>query len=245
MTTGDGGPGLSVLLSPDLIVSAAAVLAAMLVGVVSARFCGPRVGLFVAGLPLVWTALGMGRMDDVLRCAQATGSGTTAAMWALSIETLLLGVVIGAGVWVIILASPEWTRRDLSNPLTKSSAIGFGAAFVVTAAVTWLVARSDLEGQTAAACWIGAIIGAMAGRVVAQQASTVALVAAVVAVGVVGHALGAILAGDHAIAESNANTLWSLSRPLPMMYIAAALVGAPGGSAWGLSLVGRVEHEQG
>lgn len=243
----DGGAGLSILLSPHLASALAAALAVLLiaaaVGVIAARICGPRVGLFAAGLPLVWTALGMGSVHEILQGASALERSGSTVLWTLAVETALLGLAAGGICWLVWLASPQETRRDVSPPFDGQSGLGLIVCLVATGFFVWLIARSDLPGQTIAACWIGGILGSLAGRLAAQQASTLALATGIVAVGIVGHIAGAVTDGPQALAEANAGRLWELSRPLPLVYVAAALVAAPAGSAWGKSLMSQVQRE--
>lgn len=246
MPAADGGPGLSAILSPSQPLALAAgifgVVLAAVGGCVGARFCGPRVGLFVMGLPLIWMALLMGRVRDVI-ISQADTVAAGGAMWVLAIETGVYALLALAAALAIMRCSPDWTRRDVSDPRNLSSVVGGAAAFVVTGVVVWIIARSDLPGQVIAACWIGSIFGAMAGRVVMPDASTVGLLAGALLVGVVGHAVGAVMQGGEAVTAADAGTLWGLSRPLPLVYVAAALVGVPGGSAWGKSLIGHAHRD--
>jgi hypothetical protein len=243
----DGGAGLSVLLSPGLGMALAITLAVLLiaaaVGVVASRFCGPRVGLLAAGLPLVWAALGMGTISDLLKAAEAVERSGSSVLWTLSIETALLGVAVCVIAYLVYLASPDEWRRDVSQPFGIPSAVGLLASLVVTGLLVWVIARSDLPGQVMAACWIGGMLGGMVGRVAAPHASTLAFVAGIVLLGVVGQIVGAVTEGPQALIESNAGRLWELSRPLPLTYAAAALVAAPAGSAWGRSLMSQVHHE--
>jgi hypothetical protein len=244
----DGGEGLSILLSPGLTtalgVTLALLVVAALVGVVAGRICGPRVGLFCAGLPLAWAALGMGTIQDVLQAGYAVDRAGTTILWTLTIETAVLGVAVGVIAWLVWLASPEETRRDVDAPFNGPSGLGLLIALFVTGICVWIIARSHLEGQVLAACWIGGILGSLAGRVAMPNASTLAFVAGIVLLGVIGQAAGAVTDGPQALAEVNAGRLWELSRPLPLVYAAAALVAAPAGSAWGRSLMTQVHHER-
>ncbi len=244
----DGGEGISILLSPSLGLALATTLAVLALaaaaGVLASRICGPRVGLLCGGLPLVWTGLGMGTVQDVLQAGEAVGRAGSTVLWTLTIETAMLGVAVGLIAWLVRLASPADVRRDVSQPFNAPSGIGLLAALFVTGVCVWTIARSDLAGQVMAACWLGGIVGSLAGRLAAPQASTLAFVAGIVLLGVVGHAAGAVTDGPQALAEAHAGRLWELSRPLPMIYASAALVAAPAGSAWGLSLVSQVHHER-
>ena len=243
ISTLDGGPGISVFASPNLgsalLMIALVLILALLAGVISARFCGPRVGLFSMGLPLVWSSLGMGRMDDIVRAVHAADGSQSALMWTLAVESIILGAVVFAGTLLIRKASPGWTRRDVSSPFNSLFWAGMGACFLVSALITWLIARSDLPGQVMAACWIGGIVGSAAGRLAFPRVSTLAFVAGIILLGFLAHIGGAFFDEADALVRTNANALFPLNRPLPLVYIAAALVAAPAGSAWGISLAGQ------
>jgi hypothetical protein len=172
----------------------------------------PRVGLFIMGLPLIWMALLMGRVRDVI-ISQADSVAAGGAMWVLAIETGVYALLALAAAFAIMRCSPDWTRRDVRDPRNLPSVVGGAAAFVVTGVVVWIIARSDLPGQVIAACWIGSIFGAMAGRVVMPDASTIGLLAGALLAGIAGHAVGAVMQGDQAVTAADAGTLWGSQPP--------------------------------
>jgi len=232
----DGGFGAQALLAESPIVGLLAYLGvivlATLMGMLGARLATARLGLFCAGLVVAWAAFGTERLDAVIRRAQ---SGAPLKM--LAIEAVMLGALAVAGAFVIIRRARPDDRHTGGG--WKDAVIALVITVPVAALVAAFLARHGAVGQTIASATAGAVAGALVGRIVAPGSSLVAFVAAMMVLATVAP-IGAMMTDGAAIVQRlYAGQEFALARPMPLDWIAGALMGVPVGSWWAASMVER------
>jgi len=254
----DGGAHTSLLLSASpllgLLAGAGAVLLAGIAGVFAAAIIGTRMGLFTAGLVLAWASFGTGRIDGILGRVAAGGRGGGAgAMTLLSVEGLvvgLLGVLIAAAVLLVPVRRAASQADAQHHPvqhfaeprkiLHRSAPLAMFAGVVGAGLVVWLVAQSTAKGQTFAAAALGGVVAGAALRILAVHASGVWAFVAFAILSTASPVLARFMSDDVAAAALSGQLL-RLAHPLPLDYLAGALVGVPMGLAWGASMVVKAE----
>jgi hypothetical protein len=241
---GPTGGRHATLLNTDHPLAAIATLAVGLVlagglGVASARFIGPRVGLIAAGAVLVWPAWTLGRAAGVLQADPSAG-----VLRAMALEGLLVGVLVTLLAAATLAARPvrslegkavadHLALRNIASPAAGLAlAISAVAALLVAAGI----ALSPQVGQAIAAVIGGTVIGAAAARAVAQQAPLIAIIAGAGAAAVIAPLYASMQAGDLAAAV-DAGTVSGLALISPLQWGAGLLIGVPLGDAWAESLL--------
>lgn len=250
---GSADASLLVCVSPMMGVGigVGVMLIALVVGMLGARLIGATRGLLCAGLVLVWAAAGTGRVDEIL--GQTGGGGT---LWMLSAEGLML-TVIGAGIAWLILRTPlkplgglaatsnEQHEADVGGMTMWDSSVpmALGAAILGAAVVGWIVAFDAQKGQTIGAAVLAGVGAAVVARLVSQTASPAVFIAGVALLGVAGPAAATLVHGS-GLGPTRAainGSLLALARPLPLDWVAGAMLGVPMGLSWAGSLIQKHE----
>lgn len=253
----DGGPDATPLVSSQpamgLVIGIAAMFVAVLPGLLAARLVGLGSGLGAAGLGLAWVAWRTGTVDELLRRAQSASP-----LWTLAVEGLIFGVLAVLLGGVLVVASGE-DRHEVERASDEkvnekqgfvprlaacliNSVAGPGAAFGLLVAVIagalagWLVAQEPLKGQCVAAGMAAGLAAAVVGRIAEYRTPTTTIFLALAVLATVGPLTGALLQGN-AERASQAGTLFALSYPVPLDWIAGGLLGIPIGTAWASSML--------
>lgn len=232
---------------------------AAVMGMVGARWVSPRVGLLCAGLVLVWAARRTGQVDQIINLVAGMGASgavgkavsVSTTLYMLAAEGLVLSVLGVVLAWVIVrVPMSEWARQGTHTrpdgpPLEPSklweptSLAAFAVALVAGGVMTYLFAQETIKMQTIAAAIIAGATAAIAGRLTSQTVHAAVMVGAVVLLGAIGPLV--VVLGTNGTAAivraAQAGTMMALARPLPMDYLAGALIGVPIGLSWGNSMV--------
>ncbi len=214
--------------------------AATIVGAVVGRLTNAVMGLFVIGFGLGMLALRFGSIQDL---AFADGS-----LPLLALETVLWAVaVLGSTLVVFWIAGPlgDFVADEEDEPASSRWSLGGAAAGIVMLPVVWLMARSELRGQTLAATILGGLVAGMLARLLSPQTQPRLIFATACLAGAVGHLIGAVViqvsTADGMAAAYVASTLPAVSLPLPIDYAVGSLIGVSMGLGWAASFV---QHEQ-
>ena len=218
----------------------AGLAAATIVGAVVGRLTNAVVGLFVIGFGLGMLALRFGSIQDL---AFADGS-----LPLLALETVLWAcAVLGSTLVVFWIAGPlgDFAADEEKDPSSSRWSLGGAAAGIVMLPVVWLMARSELRGQTLAATVLGGLVAGMLARLLSPQTQPPLIFATACLAGAVGHVIGAVVIrisnADGMAAAYVASTLPAVSLPLPIDYAVGSLIGVAMGLGWAASFV---HHEQ-
>lgn len=246
-----GGEHASLLVSttPALGVAAGigAVVVAGLMGVVASKLINSHYGFFSAGLTLAWAAWGTGTIDELVRCVPGRG-----VFVKLAIEGLIVLLPACVFAWLIVRVSRPAPAGSRAHPEPKAikepaAAIGALAAIVAGGVIAWLVAQTSLKGQTVAAAALAGLVAASVARLAAPGVNAAVFVGALALLGVVSPASALVLhggdgAGGAAVVNATqAGTLFSLARVMPLDWIAGAFIGLPIGLTWA---GGMIDHHQ-
>src|SRR5688572_1289246 len=127
-------------------------------------------GLVAAGIGLMALSVRGGTSRDVLFHAVASGTGS-AIFIRLIIETVLLGLVIGAGAMLLEWLYSSGTIKDRESalpppapPSDRSNLATFVVQLLVTAVGVALIARTEDKQQVLAAVAIGSFAGTAIAR---------------------------------------------------------------------------------
>ena len=235
------GPTLLQAQSPiaATVALVAGFAAATIVGAVVGRLTNAVVGLFVIGFGLGMLALRFGSIQDL---AFANGS-----LPLLAVETVLwAGAVLGSTLVVFWIAGPlgDFVADEENEPASSRWSLGGAAAGIVMLPVVWLMARSELRGQTLAATILGGLVAGMLARLLSPQTQPRLIFATACLAGAVGHVIGAVviqISADDGMAAYIVSTLPAVSLPLPIDYAVGSLIGVAMGLGWAASFV---HHEQ-
>ena len=227
-------------LGPTVLQAESPVAAGLVVGLCFAlttalaagvgRLVNVVVGLFILGAGLAVLAIRWGTVADLAFSGGSLG--------ALALETLLWGgLVAGASFVVFRVAGPV---SDFGNGKEAEGLIGrwglraFGAAIVVLP-VVWLLARSELKGQTLAAVTGGAMAVGLLARTLSPQAQPRVLFAAPCLFGAVGYLIGQAFIKESLPEAFVAWSIPALCFPMPVDYAAGSLMGVAMGLGWARS----------
>ncbi len=255
----DGGHDVTFVHSQSipmsLLIGVGAFAVAGLLGFLAARLFGPRVGVFVWGLGLLWPAWVTGRMGVILRTNPETG-----VLVALAIEALILGG--GAIVGVAFLArchdaathASDDTKRVIPfahnfvaqiRDTFKTSA---GLASLATGAIAaiglaWVIGQTDMRGQALLAAFGAGIGAAVAGRLVGTSMSKDAPIAATFLAVALAGVLAPLIAVGYPGTGNLAASVMQHDLPgflalQPADWAIGLLLGVPTGLSW----VGELEH---
>ncbi len=237
------GPTLLQAQSPitATVALVAGLAAATIVGAVVGRLTNAVVGLFVIGFGLGMLALRFGSIQDL---AFADGS-----LPLLALETVLwAGAVLGSTLVVFWIAGPlgDFVTEEEDEPASSRWSLGGAAAGIVMLPVVWLMARSELRGQTIAATVLGGLVAGMLARLLSPQTQPRLIFATACLAGAVGHIIGAVAiqvsTADGMAAAYVASTLPAVSLPLPIDYAVGSLIGVAMGLGWAASFVHHDEQ---
>lgn len=240
----DGGPGVTTLVSQSapagIGLGVAGLLLAGAIGLLAARLIGYRDGLVCMGLALAWACWSTGTVMDLVR---VTG---TVPVFRLAAEGAILGIVAAGLAFLIVRQA-----RDHNEPIAGDAAFASISSLVaiLTAAIGalvagWVVARTELVGQTLWAAIAGGVLGGVLARVAQPNCSAAATTVAVPIVATIGIILGeALTTGGNLAQAVYAGASTPLLRIMPIDWIAGMLLGLPIGISWGGSLVERHVHD--
>jgi hypothetical protein len=214
--------------------------AATILGAVVGRLTNAVMGLFVIGFGLGMLALRFGSIRDL---AFAGGS-----LPLLAVETVLwAGAVLGSTLVVFWIAGPlgDFVTDEENEPASSRWSLGGAAAGIVMLPVVWLMARSELRGQTIAATVLGGLVAGMLARLLSPHTQPRLIFATACLAGAVGHVIGAVViqvSADGSMAAAYvASTLPAVSLPLPIDYAVGSLIGVAMGLGCAASFL---HHEQ-
>ena len=236
------GPTLLQAQSPiaATVALVAGLAAATIVGAVVGRLTNAVMGLFVIGFGLGILALRFGSIQDL---AFAEGS-----LPLLAVETVLwAGAVLGSTLVVFWIAGPlgDFVADEENEPASSGWSLGGAAAGIVMLPVVWLMARSELRGQTIAATVLGGLFAGMLARLLSPHTQPRLIFATACLAGAVGHLIGAVMiqisTADGMATAYVASTLPAVSFPLPIDYAVGSLIGVAMGLGWAASFL---HHEQ-
>ncbi|TVQ81277.1 MAG: hypothetical protein EA380_02170 [Phycisphaeraceae bacterium] len=240
----DGGSGVTPLVSlsapAGIGFGVAGLLLAGAIGFLAARLVGYRDGLVCMGLAFAWACWSTGSVTDLVR---VTGS---VPVFRLAAEGAILGLVAaGLAVLIVRLARDHDEPMAGDAPLASvSSLVAIATAALGALVAGWVVARSELVGQTLWAAIAGGVLGGVLARVAQPNCSAAATTIGVPIVAAVGILVGeALTTGGNLAQAIYAGATTPLMRIMPIDWIAGMLLGLPIGISWGGSLVERHVHE--
>ncbi len=209
-------------------------IATGIAGVVG-RLVNAAVGLFVLGAGLWVVRMRLGTIEDL---AFAEGS-----LGLVALETALWGVLVaGATIAILKIAGPLAdidTKDDGSSSPPERSRWGLrgaAAGFLVLPAV-WLIARSELQGQTLMAVVLGSMVVGLVGRLLSPYAQPRLLFASPCLFGAIGHVLGLLFVVDPLSEAFVTQSIPAVSLPMPLDYAAGSLMGVAMGLGWARSFL--------
>lgn len=218
--------------------------AASIVGAVIGRLINAIVGLFVVGVGLGALALRFGSIQDVA----FAGDGS---LRMLALETVLwAAAVLGSTLLVFKLAGPlpDFVPADEEEdkPAWSHWTLGGAVGGVVILPIVWLIARSELRGQTIAATIIGGLFAGLLARLLSPHTQPRLIFAATCLMGALGHLVGALVVGRSDAGGFNevyvASALPTISYALPIDYAVGSFIGVAMGLGWAASFL-QHEHE--
>ncbi|MEQ8771155.1 MAG: hypothetical protein RIB60_11680 [Phycisphaerales bacterium] len=255
----DGGHDVTFIhsqsIAMSLLIGLGAFAVAGLLGFIAARLFGPRVGVFVWGLGLLWPAWTTGRMGVILRTNPETG-----VLIMLAIEALILGV--GAIVGVAFLARCHDAATHASDDAkrvipfahnfvaqirdtfrTSAGLVSLATGAAAALGLAWVIGQTDLRGQALLAAFgagIGAaVVGRLVGTSMAKDAPIAATFLAVALAGVLAPLIAIVYPGTNNLASSVIeHELPGFLALQPADWAIGLLLGVPTGLSW----VGELEH---
>jgi hypothetical protein len=214
-------------------------LAAAVAAVVG-RLVNTAVGLFVLGAGLWGLRLRLGTVEDL---AFADGSMGLVAIETVFWALLILGAVIAmfevSGPLPDIVP-PEPDAPQPRNPWRDLGVKAAAAGILVLPAV-WLIARSDLRGQTLAAVVLGAMAVGLVGRMICPHAQPRLLFAAPLLFGALGQLIAALLIKVPLTDAYITQAIPAVGRAMPIDYAAGSLMGVAMGLGWAKSFLHQEE----
>ncbi len=255
----DGGHDITFLHAQSLPMSLAIGLGAFgvagVLGLIAARVFGPRVGVWVWGLGLLWPAWLTGRMGVILRANPETGM-----LVMLAIEALLLGGGAIAGVALIsrthdaatgpddegrrvIPFAHKFEKQLRATFKTSAGLASLGAGLVGALGLAWVIGQTDMRGQALLAAFGAGVGAAVAGRLVgtsmAKDAPIAATFVAVALAGVIAPLIAIVYPGTNNLAASViGHDLPGFLALQPADWAIGLLLGVPTGLSW----VGELEQ---
>ncbi len=196
------------------------------------RLVNAAVGMFVLGAGLWALRLRSGTIEDL---AFAGGSLPLAA-----VETVLWAVLIaGATAAVFRVAGPLTDMEGAGNdePAWKRLPVTGPAAGVLVVPAVWILARSDLKGQTLAGVILGGLVVGLVGRLLSPGVQPRLLFAAPCLFGALGQVIGMLMLHEPLAEAFVAGNVPALCRPMPIDYAAGSLAGVAMGLGWAKSFL--------
>jgi len=241
MQSNVGVPGPTTLQAVHPAAAVVAVLAATVVAITIAttiaRLITGLTGLVVMGAGLGWAGLGLAPTRDVLFHGNASLMAMDGLGWCL----LVLVVT-----WVaLVLCRPVagvHPQRDgePADPLTSSDGLKMLVAGLAAIPVVWLVAQSDLRGQTLAATMLGGVAAGLVARLWSPNVQPVLLPAGVALAGTLACWVAAMLLPELVDRAYTTGDVPSLLLPTPIDWAAGSLCGGSIGFHWAGSFL---KHE--
>jgi hypothetical protein len=234
-----GGDGPSLLSTESTAAAIVAVMIAWGVSLVIAALCG-RVTKTVDGLAIL--GVGIGTMAFCLDGTQELLM--TTSITQIVVELVIWAVLVLAATVVIFAVSGPLSEIEAPShgepipPLASREAVRLLIYALVAIPVVWIIARSDLRGQTLAATAVGGIAAGLLGRLLSPNIQPVLLPAGVCIAGIGGVWVGWWqLSGLQAIDAYATNALPPLLRPAPIDWAVGGLIGVPIGVTWAKSFL--------
>lgn len=203
-------------------------------GLASAKFVGRTHGYFNAGMVLAWAAAGTATIDGLIR-NHAVGE-----LNLLAVEGLLFGGLVLACVWGVHRLTPEKPADPTSPPARElrsaplDMALITGLTLAAGLLASWLVAQNTLKGQMIATGAATTLVAAALAPLVVPRFSMLALIAGVVLITTIAIPATMLYHGSAVVAKATyGGALLSLGRPLPLDWLAGALLGLPTGLSLG------------
>lgn len=238
----DGGPASPLNSTTPLLglgLGLAALVIALVTGLVAAKPLGIAPAMTGAGLVVAWTSW---RTADVNSLIRASHSG--APLTNLAIEGAVFGVagfVIALGCWVLgrgkstaAEAGTDERAKIFAPKAIQSVVIGLVAGGIAA----WLVAASPLKGQAVFATIVAGTFAAAACRLVDFETPIPAVFVSIAGLAILGPLTGSIMAGTGGVvAQSYKNSLFPLANISALDWIAGGLLGIPIGVAWAGSMI--------
>lgn len=255
LTDGPDGSAGTALVSKSPIVGVISVLLGTILaaglGALAAWRCGLRPGLTCAGIVMCWMA---GMSASTFSTLSATGDAPWG--WFIGEGVLVALCLVGIGIAVALAAqrhtpqpgehvtpqSTEAMESEHSLSFSGRAAAGVVIAAIAGGAAAWVLAVTDLKGQTIAAAAIAAIAIAVVIKLVDLKTPALGALAAAALLAIVGPAYAmATVPADTALAAAYAQALPGIVRLTPLDWAAGTLLGTPIGLAWAASIVKRAE----
>lgn len=247
----DGGHAVTLAVNATfgaaLVAGVAAILAAGLVGAAGAHFFSMGTGYTCAGITLAWARWGLGTFDEMVRRSPVASFRPVFAA-ENAVVLVLAAAMAGVIVWLATRRQPNTEKsggdhRGLvalavrgDEYRTKAGLAAMFIGMVVCAGVTWLVAFSDLRGQTLMAVLVGAIASGAVGQLIASSMrctiTPVVPALAAVAVAVAGPIVAGFMHNSGLLDAANRGVLLGLARPVSLDWAAGVLLGGPIGISW-------------
>ncbi|GJM19631.1 MAG: hypothetical protein DHS20C14_18440 [Phycisphaeraceae bacterium] len=254
----DGGHDVSFLYnaSPAMGVGVGVVafVIAGVVALITCRLFGPRVGVYVWGLGLLWPAWVTGSVGVMLR---ADPQASTLIMLAIEGALIGAGALVGVGLLSRVGGADHADddhRRvvpfakgfggQIRRTLTTSAGLaGLGAGVAGAIGAAWLIAQTDMRGQALLAALGAGIVGAVAARLVGSALSQDAPVATPFIAVALAAVLAPLVGMGYPGAGGLTDALVTGSAPgflflQPADWGIGILLGVPIGLSW----VGELEH---
>jgi len=236
-----GVPGPTLALANAPLVAGLILLGTLLVTLFVACMVGKAinavVGLFILGTGFAVLTMQCGTIADVVFLGGSQVS--------LAVETLAWAVVVFFCAVVVFRVSgplPDVPVEDPAEAFAPGTLLGADAlksalAGLLIIPVVWLLLINDLKGQSIAAVTIGSILAGMGGRLLSPRIQPILIFAAPLLAGALAHAIAVTMMDGTAQEMLVANTLPRIGRPMPLDYVAGALMGVAIGLGWSRSFV--------
>ena len=175
---GVAGPTISDAVSPGWgVVALVLGIAFMaLVACVAGRVINPAVALFILGCGIGVLAMRSGTVADF---AWEGGS-----LWALGIETLIWGVVVGLLALLVFRVTGgmsdvprEWNSPEAGSweALKSRESMICWTFGILALPIAWVFLAADAKGQVLGAAFVGSMIAGMVGRIVVPKIDPILL----------------------------------------------------------------------
>jgi hypothetical protein len=230
-----GSIGPTVLQAQTPATAAAATVIFFALATVLAAYVGrlvnAAVGLFILGAGLWALRLRVGTIEELAFSGGSLG--------LVALETAAWGLLVLAATLVVFrFAGP---LSDITPAPAGEASDGLGlrglAAAVLVLPAVWLIARSDLKGQTLVAVVLGAMAAGLVGRLLAPHAQPRLLFAAPCLFGALGHLVGMMVIKDGFADAFVAGAVPKINLPMPIDYAAGSLMGVSMGLGWAKSFL--------
>src|SRR5690606_35623435 len=203
-------------------------------------------GLGAVGMALAAPAFSGGTIVEVLRWADAPG-----VFLSLALEGLLFAALGVAATAAIARVTPRHDPMSPAERIERSRAhavdglIGAAAALSVGAVAAWVIAREPIKGQMLASGVAAGVAGMAMGRVVAPRAPVATVAAGVLLLGVLGPALGFVVAGGDALRAAYEQRLPAIAGLMPIDWFVGAMIGMPLVLSWSRSVLEKRAERRG